>query len=1038
MAIPEKPEGMYIDVNKRSLVFVNVPEGIDGVNIYKNDVFLFMLLGTQNEAYIPDIMLSSDTYSASYVNSDGESPLAVASSDIIEPMVFDSGDSLLENGTVLLPRIGEYTVGGLTATVSSTDPLYASPYPGVTVLGQTGYVYTSTNLDITISGNSYADILVMASAGVISKVVIGDNVVEVGGGEEVSFHSVRVLVDSTANIKLVAGTDGYIGVCAVIEADNAKGTPLTTVEISDELDFFTIGIPNGNSVDLKSGATPEIMVTSVVPYTVSVDVSYVGDNPAVATVTPEGIITPVSIGTVLITGTDAETGKVATATISIAKTNIVVNSSNITSVFSGEHGRGTVSHTYNGSDKVTLTVTNEDNLSNGDTVLYTLTPDDGYLVNGLESDTISKVVSGLEVIDRVLSSFDVSLPNGRTTLNETEGSLSDPLVISNILPVTAEYDIVYLSSDTNLATITNDGYVTVVSDGEVTFTATDTMFGFSKELVVTINRAEDAVATQFGVGITDQGANIPFDPSAVYTLYTKDKSPELATMFLVYSSSAPSVMTVDSSGNLKTISEGVVTITATDTRSEIQRSITVSVAKTNIVLGNEDYSVTFSGENGAGVITITGIDNENVTVTTNASENLANGQIIVMTITPADNYKVNGVDIFTRSFEVEGLTVDGNALVSYISGGKVTFIRPEGKTGDFDYGDGVSGQDTNYEYGFHGTYDIALDDLEETVTVLSKPIPIPGISTSVGDVNSNVLDVVITGGTFVTSTFDGEVYEGNSFQHTVDSAGDYPLVSVIKDSYGNVAKINKVLTLQMPNYAPVVNPTASKYLLVVNYDAGATDSVGETLTYAWTFGDNTTSTSAKPVKTYATAGVYTSTVTVTDNRGKSTTKTIDVEVFDSVQYGPELIPDSGFDGPTLNAGWAMLNTSAAIETVDGKSTAYVKAIAGSQASMRLNVTGMTVGAWYSIDFSMKANGFIKYASDKCRVSVYQGTTWVIGSSTGSIVNGTEFERRTLRFQSLSTTAAIQVWPVRAAETIDGVYYPGGELWIDFLSLKKEI
>jgi PKD repeat protein len=60
--------------------------------------------------------------------------------------------------------------------------------------------------------------------------------------------------------------------------------------------------------------------------------------------------------------------------------------------------------------------------------------------------------------------------------------------------------------------------------------------------------------------------------------------------------------------------------------------------------------------------------------------------------------------------------------------------------------------------------------------------------------------------------------------------------------------------------------------------AGSTDLDGTIASYAWNFGDGTTSTSANPQHTYTLAGDYVVTLTVTDNLGTSTVNTVPVEV----------------------------------------------------------------------------------------------------------------------------------------------------------------
>lgn len=61
--------------------------------------------------------------------------------------------------------------------------------------------------------------------------------------------------------------------------------------------------------------------------------------------------------------------------------------------------------------------------------------------------------------------------------------------------------------------------------------------------------------------------------------------------------------------------------------------------------------------------------------------------------------------------------------------------------------------------------------------------------------------------------------------------------------------------------------------------AGSNDPGGSIVSYLWTFGDNSTSTAANPTKTYATAGTFPVTLTVTDNEGASATASTTASVL---------------------------------------------------------------------------------------------------------------------------------------------------------------
>src|SRR4051794_26435056 len=85
------------------------------------------------------------------------------------------------------------------------------------------------------------------------------------------------------------------------------------------------------------------------------------------------------------------------------------------------------------------------------------------------------------------------------------------------------------------------------------------------------------------------------------------------------------------------------------------------------------------------------------------------------------------------------------------------------------------------------------------------------------------------------------------------------------------------------NSSPVVSsatgtPTQGIAPLPVSFTAAATDADSDPLTYSWAFGDGGTSTAQNPSHTYAAAGTYNATVTVSDGKGGTATKTVPVTV----------------------------------------------------------------------------------------------------------------------------------------------------------------
>ncbi|MEU2787097.1 lectin [Streptomyces sp. NPDC007110] len=97
--------------------------------------------------------------------------------------------------------------------------------------------------------------------------------------------------------------------------------------------------------------------------------------------------------------------------------------------------------------------------------------------------------------------------------------------------------------------------------------------------------------------------------------------------------------------------------------------------------------------------------------------------------------------------------------------------------------------------------------------------------------------------------------------------------------------------------------TSGKAPLSVSFSsAGSSDPDGDTLGYAWTFGDGATSTAANPSHTYTTEGQYTPSLKVTDPSGKSATASVQITVGNTA---PTVRIDMPADGQIYDFGAAI-------------------------------------------------------------------------------------------------------------------------------------
>lgn len=110
------------------------------------------------------------------------------------------------------------------------------------------------------------------------------------------------------------------------------------------------------------------------------------------------------------------------------------------------------------------------------------------------------------------------------------------------------------------------------------------------------------------------------------------------------------------------------------------------------------------------------------------------------------------------------------------------------------------------------------------------------------------------------------------------------------------------------NQVPVASFTSSSADLVASFDGtGSNDPDGTVVGHAWNFGDSTTGVGSSAQHTYAAAGTYSVTLTVTDNQGATGTVTHDVTVSPT---SPGVLARDTFER-ALAAGWGSADVGGA-------------------------------------------------------------------------------------------------------------------------------
>ncbi len=223
---------------------------------------------------------------------------------------------------------------------------------------------------------------------------------------------------------------------------------------------------------------------------------------------------------------------------------------------------------------------------------------------------------------------------------------------------------------------------------------------------------------------------------------------------------------------------------------------------------------------------------------------------------------------------------------------------------------------------------------------------------------------------------DGNTSTATNPSHTYATAGSYPVTLTVTDDGGATNTISKTVTVATSNVPPTANFGFAVAYLTANFTDGSTDNDGSIASRSWSFGDGATSTAINPSHTYATAGTYSVTLTVTDNLGATGSITKPVTVAANVP------PTANFTFSTNNLAASFIDAST---DGDGSIASWAWSFGDGGTSTQQNPSHTYAAAGsYTVTLTVTDNAGATNAVNK-PVTVTPPTFTVTPSSSG---NGT--------------------------------------------------
>jgi len=271
--------------------------------------------------------------------------------------------------------------------------------------------------------------------------------------------------------------------------------------------------------------------------------------------------------------------------------------------------------------------------------------------------------------------------------------------------------------------------------------------------------------------------------------------------------------------------------------------------------------------------------------------------------------------------------------------------------------------------------------------------------------------------TYAWAFDDGTTDVGVKPVHRFGAVGDHSVTLTVTDASGLTAVDTHVVTIA-PNAAPVAGFTSSCTNLVCAFDASTSTDSGP-LTYSWAFGDGGHATGIIASHTYAAAGSFPVTLTVTDAFGATASVARTVAVTRPISFAGRstvsaisanhsaTVPTNVLPGDALLMFFSV-GTNATVKQPTG--------IAGWVPVDTLSGTTASTRVWRKVATTGDAGGQVKInisASSRANITIvaYRGTsaTNPVATFARSLITSNGSSRITPKANVSTPTVVVSYW-----------------------------